>query len=60
MSGPATVPLVDLAWQHAQVADEVAEGWARVLDTTSFVQGPAVAAFEKAFAEWSGRRFCVS
>ncbi len=56
-SGP--VPLVDLAWQHAQVADEVAAGWAQVLATTGFVGGPRVAAFEAEYAAYLGVEHCV-
>jgi dTDP-4-amino-4,6-dideoxygalactose transaminase len=53
------IPLVDLAAQHRQVADEVAEGWAQVLERTAFVNGPAVAAFERAYAEYIGVGHCV-
>jgi len=53
------VPLVDLAAQHAQVADEVAAGWADILASTAFVGGPAVAAFETAFARFTGAAHCV-
>ncbi|MEV6237214.1 DegT/DnrJ/EryC1/StrS family aminotransferase [Lentzea sp. NPDC051838] len=53
------VPLVDLAAQHAQVADEVAEGWAAVLERTAFVGGPQVAAFEQEFAGYVGVPHCV-
>lgn len=53
------IPLVDLAAQHRQVADEVAEGWAQVLERTAFVNGPAVAAFERAYADYIGVRHCV-
>ncbi|MGY1739549.1 MULTISPECIES: DegT/DnrJ/EryC1/StrS family aminotransferase [unclassified Blastococcus] len=55
----ARVPLVDLGIQRDRVADEVAEGFARVLATTAFVHGPDVAAFEEEFAAASGRRHCV-
>ncbi|HZG88717.1 MAG TPA: DegT/DnrJ/EryC1/StrS family aminotransferase [Pseudonocardia sp.] len=55
----APVPLVDLAWQHAQVADEVAAGWSEVLATTGFVGGPRVAEFEAAFAGFTGAAHCV-
>jgi dTDP-4-amino-4,6-dideoxygalactose transaminase len=48
------IPPVDLSIQHAQIADEVAEGWAAVLARTAFVGGPQVAEFEKAYAEYSG------
>jgi dTDP-4-amino-4,6-dideoxygalactose transaminase len=57
MSG--NIPLVDLAAQHAQVADEVAEGWAGVLAKTAFVGGPQVAEFEAAYARYLGVAHCV-
>lgn len=53
------IPLVDLGWQHAQVADEVAAGWADVLARTAFVGGPAVARFEAEYAAHTGARHCV-
>jgi dTDP-4-amino-4,6-dideoxygalactose transaminase len=59
---PATapaVPLVDLGIQRDRVAGEVAEGFARVVATTAFIQGPDVAAFEEEFAAYTGRGFCV-
>jgi dTDP-4-amino-4,6-dideoxygalactose transaminase len=49
-----SVPLVDLAASHAQVADEIAEGWSAVLARTAFVNGPQVAAFETAYAAYIG------
>ncbi len=57
MSG--SIPLVDLAAQHAQVADEVARGWAAVLAATAFVGGPQVAEFESAYASYIGVAHCV-
>ncbi|MCS7481296.1 DegT/DnrJ/EryC1/StrS family aminotransferase [Umezawaea endophytica] len=53
------IPLVDLAAQHASVADEVAEGWAAVLAKTAFIGGPQVAAFEQEFASYVGVDHCV-
>ncbi len=53
------IPLVDLAAQHAAVAQEIAEGWQDVLAATRFVGGPRVAAFEHDFAEFAGVRHCV-
>jgi dTDP-4-amino-4,6-dideoxygalactose transaminase len=58
-TNPSPIPLVDLAWQHAQVADEVAAGWAEVLATTGFVGGPKVAAFEAEYAAFVGAQHCV-
>lgn len=53
------IPLVDLKWQHAQVAEELAPAMKDVLDNTAFVLGPQVAAFEAAFAEFQGVSHCV-
>ncbi|MFC8501714.1 DegT/DnrJ/EryC1/StrS family aminotransferase [Pedococcus sp. NPDC057267] len=55
----AGVPLVDLSVQHAQVAEEVAQGFAEVLSTGDFIGGKAVGAFERAYAEFTGARACV-
>jgi dTDP-4-amino-4,6-dideoxygalactose transaminase len=55
----APVPLVDLGLQRDRIADEVAEGWARVMAATAFIGGPDVAAFEEEFAAFTGRAHCV-
>ena len=54
-----SIPLVDLAAQHAAVAREVAEGWQQVLATCAFIDGPQVAAFESEYAAFIGTRHCV-
>ena len=56
---PDHIPLVDLGAQHALVADEVAEGFARVLATTAFVGSEDVSAFETEFAAFCGVDHCV-
>jgi len=53
------IPLVDLAVQHALVAEEVEEGFADVLSTGDFVGGKAVTAFEQEYAQFVGTRSCV-
>ena len=53
------IPLVDLKAAHAEIADEVAAGFERVLATTGFVGGPEVAAFEDEYARFSGVQHCV-
>lgn len=53
------VPLVDLGWQHAEISDEVREGWDRVLAETSFVLGQEVREFEEAYADFCGVGHCV-
>jgi dTDP-4-amino-4,6-dideoxygalactose transaminase len=54
-----SIPLVDLAAQQAEVAVEVAIGWQEVLDSTGFVGGPKVAAFESEYADFIGASYCV-
>jgi dTDP-4-amino-4,6-dideoxygalactose transaminase len=56
----ANIPLVDLGAQHRQVADEVARGFAGVLETTSFILGKEVKQFEEAFAAFMGTKHCVA
>ncbi|MGH6657965.1 MAG: DegT/DnrJ/EryC1/StrS family aminotransferase [Actinocrinis sp.] len=53
------IPLVDLKAAHAEIAEEVAAGFQRVLATTGFVGGPEVAAFEDEYARFSGVGHCV-
>jgi dTDP-4-amino-4,6-dideoxygalactose transaminase len=57
MSSP--IPLVDLGAQHRQVADEIARGFARVFEKTSFILGEDVKRFEDAFAAFTGAKHCV-
>lgn len=54
-----SIPLVDLAAQHREVADEVCAGLARVIETTAFILGPDVAGFEEEFARFCVARHCV-
>jgi dTDP-4-amino-4,6-dideoxygalactose transaminase len=53
------VPLVDLAWQHRQVAAEVDAGFASVLERNAFIKGAEVMAFEEAFARYTGTAHVV-
>jgi dTDP-4-amino-4,6-dideoxygalactose transaminase len=53
------IPLVDLASARDEVAQEVGEGFERILRDTAFVGGPEVAAFERAYAAFGGVRHCV-
>lgn len=48
------IPPVDLKFQHAEVADEVAAGWEQVLADTAFIGGPQITAFEQAYCAYSG------
>jgi len=48
------VPLVDLVAQQREIADEIAPRIQDVLDSGSFIGGPAVAEFEHAYARYIG------
>jgi dTDP-4-amino-4,6-dideoxygalactose transaminase len=54
-----TIPLVDLSLQHAQIADEVADGFAAVLANGDFIGGKAVTAFEQEYADFVGVGWCI-
>jgi dTDP-4-amino-4,6-dideoxygalactose transaminase len=58
-SSGSAIPLVDLRWQHREVATEVAHGWANLLETADFILGEEVQVFEQSYAEFSGVRHCV-
>jgi dTDP-4-amino-4,6-dideoxygalactose transaminase len=53
------IPLVDIAAQHAEIADAVRAGWEKVVASTAFIGGPAVAEFEEAYAAALGVAHCV-
>jgi dTDP-4-amino-4,6-dideoxygalactose transaminase len=53
------IAFVDLAAQHAEVADEVEAGFRTVMGRTGFVGGAAVADFEAELAAWWGRSHSI-
>jgi dTDP-4-amino-4,6-dideoxygalactose transaminase len=53
------VPFLDLEAQLTPIRAELRQAIDWVLDHTSFVLGPAVAAFEEQFAVATGRRHCI-
>lgn len=55
-----TVPLVDLKKQYLAIKDEILDAVARVFESTQFVLGEEVAAFEEEFAAYCGTRFAVA
>jgi dTDP-4-amino-4,6-dideoxygalactose transaminase len=55
----AAVPFLDLAAQHAEVAAELNEAWAKITATSSFIGGSYVADFESEFADYCGVSECV-
>ena len=53
------IPFVDLRNQYAAIRDEVHTAIQNVLEQCTFASGPAVAAFEAAFAHYCGVRHCI-
>lgn len=53
------VPLVDLASQHTEIADEVRAGLDAVFAATAFVGGPDVAHFEREYADFVEVDHCI-
>jgi dTDP-4-amino-4,6-dideoxygalactose transaminase len=53
------IPLVDLRWQHEEIADEIAAAMNDVMISTAFIQGPQVGEFEGAFAAFCEVRHCI-
>jgi dTDP-4-amino-4,6-dideoxygalactose transaminase len=54
-----TIPLVDLKAQYLSIKDEIDAAIQRVVDSTSFIMGPDVRAFEDEFARFCGVRYAV-
>jgi dTDP-4-amino-4,6-dideoxygalactose transaminase len=53
------VPLVDLALQHRSVRDEIERGMALLFESSAYILGPEVTAFEREFADFQSVRHCV-
>jgi dTDP-4-amino-4,6-dideoxygalactose transaminase len=53
------VPFLDLSAVHGDIADAIAEDIRAVIESSKFVNGPQVADFELAFAEYCGTDQCV-
>lgn len=53
------VPFVDLKAQYQTIKPEVDAAIARVIESTTFIMGREVAAFEKSFAEYVSAGFCI-
>lgn len=53
------VPFVDLNAQYATIRDDIATGIQAILDRAAFIGGPALSAFEDAFARFCHAEWCV-
>ncbi len=58
-SPASAIPLVDLKAQYAAIREAVDGAVQAVLDSTNFIMGPEVKAFEGAFAAWCGVGHCA-
>ena len=54
-----TVPFLDLAAMHAELAPAFDTAWRDVIGTSRFIGGPEVEAFEAEWAAYCGTRHCV-
>jgi dTDP-4-amino-4,6-dideoxygalactose transaminase len=54
-----SVPFLDLAGLHQPLKDDILASIGDLIDSSEFVPGPRVAAFEEAFARYCGTRFCT-
>jgi dTDP-4-amino-4,6-dideoxygalactose transaminase len=55
----APVPFLDLGAAHEELRAEILADVAELIDSSAFTNGPAVAAFERAFADYCGTSECV-
>jgi dTDP-4-amino-4,6-dideoxygalactose transaminase len=55
-----TVPFVDLKQQYFGIKDEILSAVSRVFESTQFVLGKEVAAFEEEFAAYCGTRYGIA
>lgn len=53
------VPFLDIAAAHAELRVELDATWKRVVDSSYFITGPELTAFETAFADYCGTRHCI-
>lgn len=53
------VPFLDLKAQYKSIKNEIDSAIQRVLDSTSFILGPAVIEFEKEFAKMHNVKYCL-
>jgi dTDP-4-amino-4,6-dideoxygalactose transaminase len=56
---PPPVPFLDLARMHRGLAEAVLADVAELMESSAFINGPQVAGFEDAFADYCGSRHCV-
>ena len=55
----ADVPFLNLSYSHAPLKAAILDEFSSLIDSGAFTNGPQVASFEKAFAEFCGSQHCV-
>ncbi len=53
------IPFADFKPMHNEIRSELDAAFARVVNNSSFIQGPECAAFEKEFADYCQAKYCV-
>ena len=56
---PAMLPMVDLKTQYLKIKDEIDAGMKEVLDTTAFINGPAVKSFQANLEQYLGVKHVI-
>lgn len=54
-----SIPLVDLNVQYKTIKGEIDDAIQRVIDSSAFIMGPEIEAFEIEFAAYCGAQYCV-
>src|SRR5215470_15400267 len=60
LGSESLIPFLDLKAQYRQIKSEVDAAVAGVIESTQFVLGPQVAAFEERFAAYCGVKHCIA
>lgn len=53
------VPFVDLSYANTMVKDELDAAYQRVMESSYFICGPELEAFEAEFADYCGVKYCI-
>ncbi|HTF81041.1 MAG TPA: DegT/DnrJ/EryC1/StrS family aminotransferase, partial [Cytophagales bacterium] len=55
-----TIQMVDLKNQYLRIKPEIDQAIQHVMDSTAFIKGQDVQAFERELAEYVGAKHCIS
>ncbi len=53
------IKFLDLKAQYESIKDEIDQAISGVINSTSFILGPSVAEFEKAYADYCQGKYCI-